>query len=70
MDGNDSGAPVQNRALFMEVVRCGAHGAKRGGDSPDVADALALTYAAQIAYETDDSPQSYIHDFNPLDFKG
>ena len=42
---------------------------KRGGKSPDVADALALTYAASINVETPiEQTGSYVYEYDPLDF--
>ena len=43
----------------------------RGGDSPDIADALALTFAHDIARESfmSDQPLSYQYDFNPLEMR-
>ena len=44
---------------------------KRGGKSPDVADALALTYAAEIAWDNVGGykPGSYVYEYDPLDAK-
>ena len=43
---------------------------KRGGDSPDIADALALTYSAEISTELELGPQKYVYDYDPLNFEG
>lgn len=40
---------------------------KRGGESPDIADALALTYAAEVAVEMESGPQRYEYEYDPLE---
>ncbi len=45
---------------------------KRGGESPDIADALALTFASEIARDeimTSHKPLSYTFDYDPLENK-
>ncbi len=42
---------------------------KRGGDSPDIADALALTYGAEVAIDIEIGPQQYIHEYDPLEMR-
>lgn len=40
---------------------------KRGGISPDIADALALTYAADIALALSSDPRTYKYEYDPLE---
>ena len=40
---------------------------KRGGKSPDVADALALTYSAEVGLDIQMGPQQYLWDYDPLE---
>jgi len=42
---------------------------KRGGESPDTSDALALTYTSMIASEEETQAHSYVWDYDPLDYK-
>ena len=39
----------------------------RGGISPDVTDALALTYGAVMAVDMPVGPQQYVYDYDPLE---
>jgi len=40
---------------------------KRGGESPDIADALALTFGAEIAVDIPVGPQKYVYEYDPLE---
>ena len=40
---------------------------KRGGESPDIADALALTFGAEIAVDVPVGPQKYVYEYDPLE---
>jgi hypothetical protein len=42
---------------------------KRGGESPDIADALALTYGSEVAIDIQNNePQKYKYEYDPLTF--
>jgi len=43
---------------------------KRGGDSPDIADALALTFASVINRDLGPMTAQYVSDYDPLEFRG